>query len=156
MTTDDLTLEEKATNNDTWRHIWTVQKYLLGMTKKLIDRAHAHDQTKLAAPEVALFTEFTPKLASTTYGSEEYEGYRKALGPALDHHYGHNDHHPEHFKSGLEDMNLLQLLEMFCDWKAASERHSDGNIRKSIEINAERFGMTPQLRRIFENTVNTL
>ena len=149
----DLTPEQRATNHDTWRHIHRVQHYMFRVVHKLIERAHRHDQSKLAHPEVALFTEFTPKLAGCTYGSPEYEGYRKALGPALAHHYANNSHHPEFHKNGVEDMNLLDLLEMLVDWQAASERHHDGNIRKSIEINAERFHMNPQLRRIFENTV---
>lgn len=50
----------------------------------------------------------------------------------------------------------MDLVEMICDWKAASERHNDGNIRKSIEHNAERFGMSPQLTRIFENTADVM
>jgi hypothetical protein len=61
-------------------------------------------------------------------------------------------HHPEHFKDGVDDMNLLDIMEMFCDWKAAGERHNDGNILKSIERNADRFGLSPQLVRILENT----
>lgn len=40
--------------------------------------------------------------------------------------------------------------------KAASERHADGNIRKSIEHNAVRFNMSPDLVRIFENTIEIL
>lgn len=153
---EKLTDAEKATNHDTWRHIHRVQHYVLGMAKRLIDRAHAHDQSKLETPEVEAFTEWTPRLAASTYGSEEYDGFRKALGPALAHHYARNRHHPEHFKGGVDDMTLLDLVEMLADWKAASERHNDGNIRKSIEINAERFGMSPQLRRIFENSVDDL
>jgi hypothetical protein len=53
-------------------------------------------------------------------------------------------------------MTLLDLIEMLVDWKAASERHNDGNIRKSVEINGKRFEMSPQLIRIFENTVKEL
>ena len=53
-------------------------------------------------------------------------------------------------------MNLFDLIEMLVDWKAASERHNNGNIRKSIEINGNRFNMSPQLIRIFENTVKDL
>jgi hypothetical protein len=49
-------------------------------------------------------------------------------------------------------MNLVDLVEMLCDWKASSTRHNDGNIRKSIEINAERFGINQQLVKILENT----
>lgn len=328
---EELTLEQKATNNDTWRHINRVQQLVLGCVKNLTDRAVVHDQSKLSHPEVSLFTEYTPKLAGTTYGSPEYDEYRKALGPALTHHYANNRHHPEFHEqsekwldikgyepwyevsdrgrvrtkktglirkpqltpkgylrlqlgvsgkpinafihrlvanafidfegdskqinhkngvktdnrvsnlewvspsenlqhaydtglrssavkyvvtcseldvttygcekmetllkekgynkasassiwrcitdnkgthlgftftseniadvpevNGIEDMTLLDLVEMLCDWKAASERHDDGNIRKSIEVNAERFNMTPQLRRIFENTINEI
>jgi hypothetical protein len=49
-------------------------------------------------------------------------------------------------------MTLVDLMEMLCDWYASSKRQADGNIRKSIEKNRERFGMSDQLIRIFENT----
>lgn len=149
-----LTLEHKATNHETWRHIHRVQHFMLNAVRSLMTRLHVHDQSKLVPPEVDGFTEYTDKLSGTTYGSPEYDEYKKGLQVALDHHYANNRHHPEHWKNGIDDMTLLDLVEMLCDWKAASERHNDGNIRKSIEINAERFGMTPQLRRIFENTVD--
>lgn len=149
---DELSLEEQATNYQTMKHIRLVGRLLHMIATDLMRRADAHDQSKLERPEVSMFTEFTPKLAASTYGSPEYEAFRKAMGPALAHHYANNDHHPEHFKNGIEDMSLVQLIEMLCDWKASSTRHNDGNIRKSIEINANRFGMTPQLVKIFENT----
>lgn len=149
---NDLTTEQKATNYDTFRHIERVRNLLNYMVNDLLDRGRKHDQSKLVSPEVEYFAEYTDKLATCTYGSEEYEGYRKAMKPALDHHYASNRHHPEHFKDGVNDMNLIDVLEMLCDWKAASERHNDGNIRKSIEKNADRFGLSPQLVRILENT----
>jgi hypothetical protein len=152
MATEDLTVEEQATNAQTQKHIRLVGKLLHMVAVELLRRADAHDQSKLERPEVELFTEFTTKLATCTYGSPEYEAFRRAMGPALAHHYANNDHHPEHFKDGIDDMNLVQLVEMFCDWKASSTRHNDGNIRKSIEVNANRFGMSPQLVRILENT----
>lgn len=327
---DNLTIEEKATNNDTFRHIERVRNLLNACIVELLRRGELHDQSKLTNPEVALFTEFTPKLAGSTYGSPEYEEFRRQMGPALEHHYANNRHHPEFYRStenwrpvdgyegcyevstfgnvrsvrksgkilvlnvtpkgylrialaregvqknfmvhrlvasafiandnekpevnhkdgdkknnrvdnlewvttsenlihayetGLKsptvkyvvtcdtldvttfgcekmekelrsrgykkasasgiwnaanrcgrhldlefsatafeewmnspvnDMNLVDLLEMICDWKAASERHNNGNIRKSIEINADRFGMSPQLTKIFENTADLL
>lgn len=91
-------------------------------------------------------------MAALTYGSDEYKKCLQAIKPALDHHYANNSHHPEHYKQGIDDMDLLDLVEMLADWKAASERHNDGNILKSIEINGKRFEMSPQLIRIFENT----
>jgi hypothetical protein len=122
----------------------------------LLARAEVHDQSKLDLPEVELLTKYTPKLAGVTYGSTEYQQLLAELKPALEHHYANNRHHPEHHKNGIDDMTLIDLLEMFCDWKAASERHNDGNINKSIEKNADRFSMSPQLVKIFENTVSHL
>ena len=96
---------------------------------------------------------FTPKLKDATYGSEEYKGFLSEMKPALDHHYGHNRHHPEFFVRGLRGMNLVDVLETFCDWWASSKRHADGDIRRSIEINQKRFGMSDDLTDIFLNTV---
>jgi hypothetical protein len=151
-----LTTEEKATNNDTFRHIERVRNLLNRCVADLLNRGEAHDQTKLVCPEVAIFTEFTPKLSGSTYGSLEYNAFLEKMKPALDHHYANNSHHPQHYKNGINDMNLLDIIEMLCDWKAASERHNDGNIRKSIEINADRFGISPQLTKVLENTADLL
>ena len=49
-------------------------------------------------------------------------------------------------------MNLIDLCELIADWKAASERHNNGNLIKSIEINAERFQIDDQLKQILLNT----
>ena len=74
------------------------------------------------------------------------------MNGALQHHYAQYRHHPEHFDNSVDDMNLIDIVEMFCDWKAASERQLDGNLLKSIEKNANRFSMDPQLKRILINT----
>ncbi len=147
-----LTKEEQATNYETCLHIQKVQHYMHVVIKELLERIEEHDQSKLRTPEVELFTQFTPKLADSTYGSAEYTEFRKQMKPALEHHYANNRHHPEHFKNGVDEMNLVDLLEMFCDWKASSTRHHDGNIRKSIEINANRFNLSPQVVKILEKT----
>lgn len=152
----NLSLEEKATNFDTFRHIERVRNLLNVCVTDLLKRGEQHDQSKLESPEVEYFTEYTPKLAGCTYGSEEYKGFMTAMKPALEHHYANNSHHSEHYKNGINDMNLLDIIEMLCDWKAASERHNDGNIRKSIEINAKRYNISPQLTEILENTADLL
>jgi len=151
-----LTVEQQATNYETMQHIREVGILLHRVAAELLSRADDHDQSKLSSPEVEMFTEMTPKLANSVYGSEEYNEFRKKLDPILQHHYANNRHHPEHFKNGINDMNLIDLLEMFCDWKASSKRHSTGNIRKSIEINAPRFGINQQLVNILENTADYL
>jgi hypothetical protein len=45
---------------------------------------------------------------------------------------------------------------MFCDWKAATLRHKDGDIIKSIEQNQKRFGYSDELKAIFLNTAGLL
>lgn len=151
-----LTLEEQATNFITMRHIERVRNLLNTVIRELLLRQEKHDQSKLEEPEVALFTEYTPKLADCDYGSPKYQELKAGLKPALDHHYANNRHHPEHHADGIDDMNLIDLIEMLCDWKAASERHNTGNILRSIELNANRFSISPQLTRILGNTAKAL
>ncbi len=93
-------------------------------------------------------------LKDSTYGSKEYKKFLEGLKPALDHHYAHTRHHPESFKNGISSMNLIDIVEMYCDWMAATKRDVDGNIYKSIEINTDRFGMSEELTSIFKNTAN--
>lgn len=128
-----------------------IAKLIMG---ELIKNVLIHDESKMQEPELSIFDEYTPKLKETTYGSDEYKGYLKEMGKALDHHYQVNRHHPEHFENGIRGMNLVDLIEMFCDWWAASLRHNDGDIRKSIEVNQERFGYSDDIKTILQNTVS--
>jgi predicted acetyltransferase len=41
---------------------------------------------------------------------------------------------------------------MLCDWKAATLRHADGDLGRSIEQNAERFGYGGEMKRLLLNT----
>jgi hypothetical protein len=151
-----LTQAELAANAETEAHINKVRKYLRIIAVELLKRGEHHDASKFSDDERPLFTEYTPRLKSLTYGSEEYEKCREALQPALTHHYARSRHHPEHHKNGVNDMNLVDIVEMFCDWFASSQRHADGNILKSIEINKGRFGMADQLASILENTADII
>jgi hypothetical protein len=138
---------------DTMTHIYLVSDSLLSAAEEFAHRSQIHDASKLQSPEKELFDEYTPKLAGCTYGSEEYKQFLKELKPALDHHYLKNSHHPEHYENGIKGMNLFDLVEMFFDWWAATKRHNDGDILKSIEINEKRFSIPPELSDIFRNTV---
>jgi hypothetical protein len=138
---------------DTKEHIAQVREFMLLFAKELMERALLHDQSKLKSPELEIFTEYTPKLKYSTYGSDEYKNFLKEMQVALDHHYANNSHHPEHYENGIRGMDLVDVVEMFCDWKAATMRHNDGDIMKSIEINKKRFGYSDDLEKIFKNTV---
>lgn len=141
---------------DTAAHINRVAELLSAITKRLTQRGVDHDRSKLEPLEKDIFDKVTPKLKGLTYGSEEYRESLRELGPALEHHYKANSHHPEHYVAGIDGMNLLDVIEMLCDWKAAGERHADGNIQKSLKINQERFHISSQLQSILRNTVTNL
>lgn len=151
----NLTLEEKAHSYETMRHIEQVRKNLNFMIKELLARGEEHDQSKMESPEVEAFTN-APSIKNITYNSPEYNEIKKNLGPALEHHYAKNSHHPEHHKNGIRDMNLIDILEMLCDWKASTARNAAGNLLKSIEINGYKYHMSQDLICILENTAKLL
>lgn len=138
---------------DTNEHIDQVQIFMGEIISRLVERSLDHDTSKLESPELEIFTEYTPRLKSSTYGSDEYKQFLKEMKVALDHHYSKNSHHPEYYANGIRGMDLLDIIEMVCDWKAATMRHNDGDIMKSIEINQKRFGISDELTQIIRNTV---
>lgn len=142
--------------DDTLAHIRQVQTCLSDVILDLQVRARDHDASKLVEPEKATFDEYTPKLRDSTYGSDEYKRFLVGMGEGLAHHYKLNDHHPEHFEGGIADMDLIQLTEMLADWKAATMRHADGDLDRSIRQNAERFGYSPELERVLRHTAERL
>lgn len=149
-----LSHEELATNQETQKHIDMVRKVLFRICAELYCRGIDHDRSKLERPETTGFANITEGLKNLTYGSLEYREILRSERPTVQHHYDNNSHHPEHFDDGINGMNLIDLIEMVCDWKAASLRHEDGDFRKSIEINSDRFNMSGQLTQILLNTVD--
>lgn len=148
--------------NETRKHQQEVAKLLVKFSQMLLERAINHDASKLESPEREIFIEFTPKLKGVTYGSDEYKKFLASMKPALDHHYAHNKHHPEFndvngfsyetLNDPIRSMDLIDIVEMLCDWIAATKRHADGDIGKSINLNEKRFGINDQLSQLFRNT----
>ena len=140
----------------TMRHIETVRNFLGAFIIDLIHRQSQHDQTKLRSPEMEILEEYTPRLRSLTYASEEYKKCMKEMEVGVLHHYRNNSHHPEYYPDGIKGMNLLDLVEMLADWKAAGLRHHDGDLLKSIEINQAKYGFSDELKAILINTAKWL
>jgi hypothetical protein len=149
-----LTLDELAVNFETGNHILDVKKILQFVIYLVSVRAADHDRTKMNHPEVEVFSELSEQLNDLTYGSAAYHQQRlDGLAPALKYHYAANRHHPEYFKDGINDMNLIDIVEMLADWMASARRHADGDILKSIAHNRNRFGMGAQLTQLLLNSV---
>lgn len=143
-------------STETSQHIAAVEHYLEQIIHELIERLATHDVSKLHDPEKAAFDRFTPMARNITYGSATYKLRLEEMKDALEHHYAHNRHHPEHFPNGIEDMTLVDLIEMMADWKGASMRHTDGNIYRSISVGTERFHIGDQLASILRNTAREM
>jgi hypothetical protein len=137
---------------ETREHIRQVSERLKKVCTELLDRAYFHDASKLSLEEKPVFDTVTPKLKDLPYGSDEYRASLKELGPALAHHYQENSHHPEHYQNGIAGMDLLDLIEMFCDWAAATLRTKDGDMSLGLNVNVARFNIEPQLASILRNT----
>lgn len=140
---------------DTILHIQLVQQHMDEVLGDLTTRAFSHDYSKLNEPELSGYAGLSDALKGLTYGTPEHKAAFAPFKQVIDHHYAVNDHHPEHFKLGINGMNLLQLIEMVCDWKAASLRNSD-TLADSLDVSFKRFGIDTQLANIIRNTVNEL
>lgn len=134
-------------------HINLVRRYLDVVRAQLSLRGIEHDRSKLATPEKEAFDEITPLLRTVEYGTPEYKETFKGVKVAMDHHYRVNRHHPEHFADGIDGMNLLDVVEMVCDWMAAADRKS-GDVH--LETNVNRFEISSQLAHIISNTITAL
>jgi hypothetical protein len=140
-------------------HKRRVGLYLQKVANALFGRAVVHDNSKFSPEEYEPYEEAFPGLQKYAYGTEEFKAELRKIKPAINHHYENNDHHPDRYMSpntsGLNYMNLIQIVEMVCDWIAASER-SQKDIFKGLEMNKERFKIDDQLFAIIKNTVKEL
>lgn len=143
---------------DTLRHISLVRDVLTDFAKRLLDRGSAHDVSKLCSPELEAFDALQASIdinGRALRGTPAYTEQGKILGPALLHHYLYNSHHPEHYDSGIEGMDLFDLVEMLADWRSANVER-DGGAPMSLSYSIEKYRISPQLASILENTVARL
>ena len=140
---------------DLVQHKQWVAENMQAATTELFLRAAVHDNSKFSPEEFELYDKVFPELQKYAYGSPELRAVYAQIKPALKHHFSVNRHHPEYHESGIKGMNLIDMLEMVCDWMAASRRSQTG-IDKGLEINKERYGIDDQLFEIIKNTVTSL
>ena len=146
-------IDNLKTRQEMFEHNRLVEQLIQCFISDLSIRGRVHDASKLDEPEYTGFCEVTHKLKKLTYGSPAYFKCLKEMKPFLDHHYACNSHHPEHFENGISGMTIIDLVEMFADWWAATKKHEDGDITKSIQVNQKRFNLPEELVGIFKNTV---
>lgn len=137
----------------TRKHIARVCELLSVAANELLHRGKHHDASKLLPIELEplqRIQDIIDKEGQAPYGSDEYKRRTAMLGEMLEHHYFHNTHHPEHYPNGVDGMCLFDVIEMFFDWKAASERGEESAMSITHAVN--RFNISPQLTAILRNT----
>lgn len=146
-------MEKYNSDIDTYYHKVNICNVIcLLFIPELYARADEHDNSKLEEPEKSIYDEFIPKLRTAKYGTPEYEQIKKDMRiKGGDHHNKFNRHHPEYFEKGVSGMNLLDFMEMVCDWFAASLR-SDTSFLDGLDGNVSKYGIPPMMRHIIMNT----
>jgi hypothetical protein len=146
MDNNDSLVRRIVENTRAWLdEYYTEKNAILVVMKEFHSRCVTHDQTKLISPEVSWFTSCMERLSFVEFGTTAYQEALRDLRPALDNHYYHNRHHPEHFDEGAADMTLVDVIEMYCDWLASSLRTKNGDIYKSFDYTKKRFKLSDQL-----------
>ena len=130
------------------QHIQGVGNCLILLCNELMRRAITHDASRFTIEELEASLKAQEEGHNLKFNTEEYHKWRESYKGLVDIHNRNNPHHPEHHKHGVNDMDLIDLLEMLCDWCDKAE-----DIEGSIDINAERLNICPQLSRILKNTV---
>ena len=140
-------------------HRAILMKYAHNFIVRLLNRVNTHDDSKLREPELSLFSSNAREFyEGKTYYDESYIELKKSVEIAIQNHYAHNRHHPEHFEDGINDMNILDILEMLLDWIASNDKY-DNNIENVVEmlaIQKERFHISDQLHGILILTAKML
>jgi len=139
------------------KHIARVRELLGEFAIEMIRRGDVHDASKFTDVETGpldAWQRIIDAEGQAPFGSDAYKRQIAVLKPMLRHHYKHNTHHPQHYENGIDGMDLFDLVEMFFDWKAASERGGEGvmNLTSACQI----YDVSRQLRSIFHNTANRL
>lgn len=141
----------------TAKHISRVRELLNGFAKDIIYRGKRHDISKydpIEAGPLEILQQTIDTEGPAAFGSDEYHRRTALLGPMLAHHYVHNTHHPEHYQNGIAGMNLLDLVEMFFDWRAAAER--GGDISMNLTYCETKYEIPPMLISILRNTADQM
>jgi Family of unknown function (DUF5662) len=133
-------------------HIHHVRDNIDVFVAEMLRRGRIHDVSKFSDQEKPALDEALPLLEGVPYGSSAWQNVIERLGPALEHHYRHNSHHPEHYgNEGVGGMDLFDVVEMVCDWMAAARRNPTDGVK--LGYNVQKFGIEPQLAAIIANTL---
>lgn len=136
-------------------HIAGVSKRVLNVCAALMDRAVTHDASKYSEKELDAHLAKIIDANGITYGTDAYYKINKKYEALRAEHFANNRHHPEHHPNGIDDMDLVDVIEMLCDWLMASENTGTA-VERSLAINEQRYNISPQVMQLLRNTIRNL
>lgn len=121
----------------------------------LQNRSLSHDDSKFGPEEFPVYASMIDEFAKHKFGTDGYIKAKEAISEATKHHFAFNRHHPEYHTNGIDGMDLLDIIEMLADWKAATLNHPDapGDMVKSLDYAVKKYNISPQLATILLNTI---
>ena len=105
-----------------------IKQELAALRNKIIN----HDASKYSDAEFDAFRAYLYPI-----NDEEKENAKEDFEVAKKHHYKVNDHHPEHWidKNGIpQDMPLICILELICDWDAMGYNTTKGYSSSAMDF----------------------
>lgn len=139
-----------------YKELKTHRYYIRRLMTKVIDeltyRMESHDLSKLT-PEEKPFFEIASQEGNKINDPKERAALIEKIKPGLLHHYRHNSHHPEHYEDLVKGMNLLDLIEMLCDWLAVNYKYQDSHPIDHIEHAQRKLGFSDEVKRVLVNTL---
>ena len=131
------------------RHQALVSARLRELARHLEKRADLHDLSKYRFDEFEGFVQINQVARKYPYGSKEYMESIKDNN-VVDLHFGRNRHHPEYHANEVNDMTLIDIIEMVCDWSGAAETYGTNTFRDSLGKQIKRFDLTSEQLYLIE------
>lgn len=153
--TEEL-VEVFTKNNEV--HQAYVRYFIDRMIEDIEHRRDIHDDSKLSPEEILGFANGLPYLENSGIGEDMKmpPDISDNLNKAVAHHYQVNDHHPEYFENLFEGMDLMTLIELVADWRAAMIRSGNTNYEASIQYGMKKYKMPEYFANILRNTFQKL
>lgn len=141
----------------THKHIARVRQLLGEFAIEMIKRGDRHDASKFEPVELEplqRMQDLIDREGQAQFGTPQYAERTAMLGEMIVHHRANNSHHPEFYPNGVDGMDLFDLVEMFFDWKAASERGESPTM--NLVAACDKYQISSQMRSILFNTAERL
>lgn len=133
-------------------HINRVQKWINKFTAVLFNRGIVHDKSKLREPEFSMWKKMDEE-PRYKYGTKEYNEKINRYKEVFDLHYRQNRHHPEHWSGFYSEMDLIDVIEMLCDWLGYKDDITIKEAEELVNMQCKRYEFNSTFQSLLYNTL---